>query len=48
MITTMCLVVALLAATFLAVRLFGKCNNEDSSEVMRVTRKNRGIAPEPE
>lgn len=48
MTTTMFIIIALLAVAFLAVRLFGKPKQEDGSEVMRVTRKNRGIAPEPE
>jgi len=48
MTTTMCIIVALLAVAFLAVRVLGKAKPENEDEVMRLTRKGRSAVPRPE
>jgi len=48
MTTTLCIIVALLAAAFLAVRFFGKSEPANESEVMRLSRKDRAGTPRPE
>jgi len=46
--TTLCIIVALLAVAFLAVRHFGKTEEKSETEVMRLTRKNRASVPRPD
>ncbi len=48
MTTTLCIIVAMLAIAFFAVRFFGKSEPEDEDEVMRLTRKGRTSVPKPE